>query len=289
MKILKWTVSVLLVFVIIILGIYGKAVWSVDKRLSQKYKFTLPVTELHADYAILAEGRRLMITKGCQGCHGDDLGGKVWLDDALLGRIVAPNLTKGKGGLAKDYNANDWVRSLKHGLKRDSTSLKLMPSSEFTFLVEDDMHAIIAYCMSLHPIDRELPESSLGVLGYILTDYNQVPMIPAENIDHTRPLTKSIRREVSIEFGQYLAVACEGCHRKNMKGGAPVAPGFPEVADITSTGHPGNWTEQQFIEALKTGTTPEGKKLNPDEMPWIAFKDYTDVELKALFLYLQSL
>ena len=289
MKILKWTAFVLLALLFIVTWISVKAVWSVDKRLSQKYNFTLPETVLNADSAIVTEGKRLMITKGCQGCHGDDLGGKVWIDDALLGEIVAPNLTKGKGGLPKDYGVNDWVRSLKHGLKRDSTSLKLMPSNEFTFLVEDDMHAIIAYCMQLEPIDRDLPKSSIGVLGYILTDFDQVPMISAEKIDHARPLTKSINREVSIGFGQYLAVACEGCHRKNMKGGPPVAPGFPKVADITSAGNLAGWTEQEFIHALKTGRTPEGKQLNPEEMPWISFKDYNEVEFKALFLYLKNI
>lgn len=289
MKILKWTGYVLLTLFFIIVGISIKARWSVENRLSKKYNFTLPKTSWNTDSTIVSEGKRLMITKSCQDCHGSDLGGKIWIDDPLLGKIVAPNLTKGKGGLPKDYNVNDWVRSLKHGLKRDSTSLKLMPSNEFTFLVEDDMQAIIAYCMQLEPIDRELPKSSVGILGYVLTDFDQIPLISAENIDHKRSLTKSINREVTIEFGQYLSIGCEGCHRKNMKGGAPVAPGFPNVADITRTGNLGEWTEQEFIQTLKTGTTPKGKKLNPEEMPWVAFKDYKDVEFKALFLYLKSI
>jgi hypothetical protein len=74
-----------------------------------------------------------------------------------------------------------------------------------------------------------------------------------------------------------------------MKGGEPIAPGFPVVADISSSGKPAQWTEAQFIETLRTGKTPEGKILKPEEMPWTMTKAYTEVELKALHLYLKSI
>jgi cytochrome c553 len=289
MKILKWIACCFLAIVLIMIAFSFKAVWSTKQRLNKKYAFALPDFSVKSDSAIIAEGHRLMITKGCQACHGDDLGGKIWIDDALLGKIIAPNLTKGLGGLPADYTINDWLRCLKHGLKRDSTALRLMPSNEFTFLTEDDMQALIAYCSQIKPIDRTLPETKIRLLGYALTELEQIPMVPAETIEHSRPLTKNINREVSIELGQYLSIGCEGCHRKNMKGGAPVAPGFPEVADITRTGNLGKWTETDFISTLKTGVTPEGKKLKPEEMPWVSFQDYTEKEYKALFLYLKSI
>jgi cytochrome c553 len=289
MKILKWIVYSFLVIILIVVAFSVKAVWSTEQRLNKKYAFALPDLSVKSDSAIIAEGHRLMITKGCRDCHGDDLGGKIWIDNPLLGKIIAPNLTKGSGGLAKDYNSNDWLRSLKHGLRRDSTALRLMPSNEFTFLAEDDMQALIAYCSQLKPIDRTLPETKIGLVGYLLAELEQIPMVPAENVDHARPLTKTINREVSVELGQYLSIGCEGCHRKNMKGGAPVAPGFPKVADITKTGNLGKWTEAEFIKTLKTGVTPEGKKLKPEEMPWVSFQDYTEKEYKALFLYLKNI
>jgi mono/diheme cytochrome c family protein len=289
MKILKWMGGVLAVIVVFVLGFYFKAYWSTEKRLNKKYAFNLSPIEIKSDSAILQEGFRLTITKGCTDCHTKDLGGKIWLDKPMLAQIIAPNLTKGVGGLPQDYSPTDWLRSLKHGLKRDSTPLKIMPSHEFTQLAKDDMMSLIAYCSQLKPIDRELPQSSIGFLGYILTDLEKILLVPAERIDHKKDLAKSVGHEVTIEFGQYLSIGCEGCHRINMKGGAPIAPGFPEVADITSTGNPGKWTEAQFITTLKTGLTPEGKKLKPEEMPWPAFNDYTETELKALYKYLKSL
>ena len=108
-------------------------------------------------------------------------------------------------------------------------------------------------------------------------------------IDHSRPLQADVPAEVSVEYGKYLAIACQGCHRENMKGGEPVAPGFPPVADISSSGNPSKWTAEQFMETLRTGKTPEGKLLKTEEMPWTMTKSYTDVELQALHLYLKSI
>jgi mono/diheme cytochrome c family protein len=289
MKILKWICLLIIALVALIAAFAFKAYWLTEKRLSKKYDFELQPLALNSDSAQIKEGARLVKIKSCGDCHSEDLGGKVWMDDALLGRIVAPNLTKGRGGLPPDYNANDWLRALSHGLKRDSTPLRIMPSHEYAQLTENDMAALVAYCLQLHPIDRQLPITRLGVLGYLVADLDMIPLTAAEKIDHKKALTKSVKQEISDEFGKYLSVSCEGCHRKNMKGGAPVAPGFPEVADITSTGHLGAWTESQFMSSLKTGITPEGKKLKPEEMPWTSFKDYTETELKALYKYLKSI
>ncbi|HEY3429322.1 MAG TPA: cytochrome c [Cyclobacteriaceae bacterium] len=288
-KIFKWIAYGLLVIVLVVTGLFTKAYWSVEKRLTKKYDITLQPFTLTTDSSIVAEGRRIAQTKDCSGCHGADMGGKVWLDNPLLGKIVAPNLTKGEGGLSEIYSTNDWLRALKHGVKSDLTALRIMPSHELAQLTTDDMNALIAYCSQLPSVDRTLSTSTLGVAGYILADFDQIPLIAAEKIDHTLPLRESILQEESIEFGKYLSVSCEGCHRKNMKGGAPVAPGFPEVADITSSGNPGKWTVAQFMTTLQTGKTPEGKQLKPEEMPWTAYKNYTKTEFKALFKYLKSI
>ncbi len=289
MKILKWVGYSVPTILLLAAAFYIKAYVSTENRLSKKYKYSLQPFELKTDSAIVAEGHRILETKGCKSCHGEDLAGKIWLDDAMLGRIVTPNLTKGNGGIPQDYGTNDWLRSLKHGLKRDSTPLRIMPSHEISHLGEEDMNALIAYLSQLPPVDHALPETNLGALAYVLTELDQILLIPADSIDHSRSLTKEVTREVSVKFGEYLSANCSGCHRKNMKGGPPLAPGFPVVADISSTGNPGKWSEEQFMNTLKTGTTPEGKKLKPEEMPWVAFKNYNETEMKALYLFLRSM
>ena len=48
------------------------------------------------------------------------------------------------------------------------------------------------------------------------------------------------------------------------------------------------WKEADFIKALRTGVAPT-RQLDPKQMPWEHYKNFSDDELKAVFLYLQSL
>ena len=288
-KILKVTGIFLAVILLAVSAYYVKVYISTEQRLNKKYDVQVQSLTIKNDSASLALGARLVKTKGCADCHGADLGGKVFIDDAAFGVLSAANLTKGKGGRPADYDEEDFVRALKHGLKRGDTPLIFMPAHEYTLLSETDMSAIIAYCSSLPNVDRELPQADLGPLAKVLADLGKLPLFPAEMIDHTRKLVKEVKAEISIEYGKYLSTSCQGCHKETMKGGEPVAPGYPVVADITSTGHPGKWTDDQFINTLRTGVTPEGKVLKPEEMPWTMAKEFTDLELKALHLYLNSL
>ena len=288
-KILKVTGIVIGVIILVAAAFYVKVYISTENRINKQYSVEVQKLTIDPDSATLAYGERLITTKGCNECHGADLSGKVFIDDPALGFLVAGNLTKGQGGLSADYNEDDWVLALKHGLRRDGKPLLFMPSHEYSLLSEGDMKAVIAYCMQLPPIDNELPESTVGPLGRVLTDLGKLPLLPAEEIDHSRKLSRDVQPSVSVEYGKYLAVACQGCHRPHMKGGDPVAPGLPVVADISSTGSPAKWTTEEFMETLRTGRTPEGKELDPKEMPWPMTKAYTDVELQALHLYLKSI
>jgi mono/diheme cytochrome c family protein len=288
-KVLIRTGAVLAILILLVIGFIIKAYYSTEKRINTVYKVEPQPLSIPSDSSALAHGNRLLSAKGCRDCHGDDLGGKVFIDDKPLGFLVARNLTKGKGGLPEDHNTSDWVLALKHGIRKDGKPLWVMPSHEYTLLSEKDLSAIIAYTMSLPRVDREFPEQTLGVVGTVLTNLGKLDLLPAEMIDHNRQLVKEVQAEVTVDFGKYLSAGCQGCHRTNMKGGDPIAPGFPMVADISPTGNVAHWTEAQFINTLRTGNTPEGKVLNPAEMPWKMTAAYTDTELKALFLYLNSL
>lgn len=288
-KILKLAAIALGAALLIVIAFYVKVYVSTENRMHKTYSVEVEPLSIETDSATLLYGERLITTKGCNDCHGQDLGGKIFIDDPGLGLLIARNLTTGKGGLPEDFGVEGWTLALKHGLRKDGTPLLFMPAHEYTHLSKEDMVAIISYCSQLAPIDRELPESKVGPVGRVLTDLDKFPLLPAEMIDHSRKLQPSVKPEVSAEYGKYLSIACQGCHRENMKGGGPVAPGFPEVADISSSGNVGAWSTDQFMETLRTGKTPEGKVLNPVEMPWTMTKAYNDVELQALHLYLKSI
>lgn len=268
---------------------YGYVYFDINRRAEKSYDVAVKTIDIKYDSATLALGQRLVNTRACSECHGKDLGGATLNDDALIGKLVSKNITKGKGGLPPDFGVSDWVRAMKHGLTREGKPLYLMPSHELSLLAESDMAAIIAYCSQLPPVDRVPGEFTLGPLGYILSEFGLIPLLPAEFTDHNRELKKDVKREVSAAYGEYLSTICINCHGANLKGGKSPVPGGKYVADITATGNPGKWSHEEFITALHTGVTPEGKTLIPSEMPWTITKSYTEDELTALHMYLQTL
>lgn len=290
---MKKIIKYLLIFLGLIVAaagiFYFVAFLSVQSRLNKEYNVDLTMPYIKVDSAMLAKGEHLSLIKGCQDCHGRDLAGRVVVDDPAVGIFAGRNLTSGKGGLPSDYNDKDWIRAIRHGLNREKKPLKIMPSQELTFLTEEDLFAIIAYAKTRPAVDREVPKTKLRPMGILLTHFNKIPVITAEMIDHKRKPVEKIENQVSYENGEYLAISCSGCHQPNLKGGPAIIPGSPDPADIPSTGNLLQWSEDQFINTLRTGVTPEGKQLQNEFMPWQMTKEFSDVELKSLYLYLRSI
>jgi cytochrome c553 len=164
-----------------------------------------------------------------------------------------------------------------------------MPSYEYNPLCNKDLGSLIAYLKSLPPVDNEAPAIQLKPLAYVLTNFEKLPLIPAEKINHTAKSLEVVNPEVSSAYGKYVAVSCTGCHRDNFQGGDALVPGSPAVPNISASGNVGKWTEDQFIKTLRTGVTPEGKRLDPKFMPWPMTKEYTDTEIKSLYKFLSGL
>jgi hypothetical protein len=53
----------------------------------------------------------------------------------------------------------------------------------------------------------------------------------------------------------------------------------------------GNWKEEQFIKAIREGKYKGLDNTRPllPPMPWVAYKNLTDDDLKSIFAYLKSL
>jgi hypothetical protein len=58
--------------------------------------------------------------------------------------------------------------------------------------------------------------------------------------------------------------------------------------NLTRGGEMGFWSEEQFAKTLRTGITPSGHQLE-EFMPWKYIGQMTDDEMKAVWMYLQSL
>ncbi len=288
-KLLRITGITLLTILVLIIIIGAYVYFSSESRINKIYSVTIPQLNIPADSVSIEKGRHIMLIRGCGECHGSNLEGKIFFNDAKLAMLTAPNLTSGKGGLPADYSVSDWIRTLKHGVDRNGRSLMIMPSDELTRMSDEDIANVIAYCRQVAPVDNELPKlHQLGFIGRVLVVLDNTTILPAEKIDHSNVSVAAKIPNASADYGKYLAVGCEGCHRSNMQGGPPLAPGFPEVPNITSKGNAGSWTKDQFINTLRTGIRPNGIALK-NEMPWQITKHFTDTELEALYIYLQSL
>ena len=77
---------------------------------------------------------------------------------------------------------------------------------------------------------------------------------------------------------------CKLCHGDTYEGGAGgLLPAGPSLRPAAA------WPVQGFITTLRTGVNPDGKALNPDEMPWKEFGLMSDNDLTAIQLFLKSL
>ena len=122
-KALRWTVTSLGFLLLLSLAAYSFVFWRTQRRLHATYPVeTLPI-QVPRNSAALARGEHIFRSRGCADCHGHDLGGKMFLDNAALGRIAAPNLSRGSGGLPADFGPADWLRVLRHGVNREGEPL----------------------------------------------------------------------------------------------------------------------------------------------------------------------
>jgi len=107
-------------------------------------------------------------------------------------------------------------------------------------------------------------------------------------------------QEKLIQRGEYLAKIgdCIACHT-NVKGGTPAFAGglpintpfgtfySPNITPDKTTGI-GNWTEADFIRALKEGRDPKGRNYFP-VFPYVYFSNITDDDARAMYAYFMSI
>jgi mono/diheme cytochrome c family protein len=257
-------------------------------RINRKYAVTRETVEVPTGPEAIARGKHLVEAMGhCDGCHAKDFGGGVMVDEFILGRIAAPNLTSGKGGRGADLAVEDWVRVLRHGLNETGHPLMVMPSQTFQAFSREDLGAIIAYMRQVPPVDRDVGKSGVGPLGRVLFVAGVLPLLPAEEIDHTAAARFSPPAGETVEYGRYLAetAGCLHCHGPELGGTPSPAPGF--VARPALAGIGDRWSESDFVTALRTGVRPDGRTF-AEGMPWQALRRMTDVELRAVWMFLDQ-
>ena len=97
------------------------------------------------------------------------------IDDPMIGHLLGPNLTTGKGSVTRDFKASDWDRAVRHGVAPNGHPTA-MPSSDFQFMADQELSDIVSYIRSLPPVDDTVPAIRLGPLGKVLLATGGIPI-----------------------------------------------------------------------------------------------------------------
>jgi len=289
-KALKWTGIVLgaLLGLILVFLVITNTISRI--RLQKTYKIEIETVSIPSDNDAIREGKK-WVQANCADCHGENLAGGVMIDDPPIGRVETSNLTAGRGGIGGTYSDQDWVRAIRHGVGPDGKPLLIMPSLAYYYYTDKDLGEIIAYLKSVPPVDQERGEPRITPLGHALMVMGAFgDVFSAEMIDHAAPRPTAQAPSVSTAYGEYLVETsdCQTCHGEDLTGSDSPDPDAPPAPDLSPGGNLANWTAEDFIAAMRTGVTPENNVLSK-YMPWKGYRNLSDKELQAMFLYLQSL
>ena len=290
-NIIKWValgfggVLALAVVVGLVLYLNGR------RKAAVRYEVAAQPVPIPTDEAALARGRHLVnVVSHCAACHGTDLGGTPFFESPLLGKVYAANLTAGEGGVGGAYSDEDWVRAIRHGVRPDGSPMLGMPSWNFSHYDDEALGAIIAYIQSMPPVDRPPEPNRLSTVAWMMMGAGMLGEYSVEMIDHTQDFNDAPAPGRNAVYGKHLVTVggCHDCHGEGLSGGS-AAPGEPYAPDLTTAGDLGDWSEDDFFTALRTGVRPGGQQLDGEAMPWQIVGQMTDEELGAIWLYLQSL
>ena len=252
-----------------------------ESRLNETFSIEREQLVLASELLDVARGERLV--RGalrCTECHGKDLGGRI-IVDTEIGRVAAPNLTRGKGGLGATLTDSDWVRALRHGVGRDEKGLWMMPTRRFAHLQDQDIADVIGYVQTVSPVDRQSEVSHLGLLGRLVHALGKLELIDPQTEGKHRAAGPA---ENEVSMGGHIArlSGCDTCHGDDFRGGGD-GMGSDLIEGAFSA-----WTLDDFVKAMRQGIRPDSQAMS-DAMPWPEIGRLSDDELKHLFVYLRSL
>lgn len=263
-----------------------------DRKMQRQPALAVADVPYRSDPASVERGRYLYASRGCVDCHGANAAGHTFIDEPNGMLVRGSNLTPGAHSAVKDYRSLDWVRIVRHGIKRDGRPALIMPSEDYNRFTDDDLAALVAYLRQLAPVDGvpgevrlPLPVRVLYAAGVVRDAY--------EKIDHRLPPQVPVPEGVTLAHGAYVANMCIGCHGANLSGGKiPGAPPDWPAASKLGAGEgsvmPRYASAEQFRAMLRTGRRPDGTPVSP-VMPFGSLQAMSPTDADARFLYLKAL
>lgn len=246
----------------------------------------------------------------CQQCHYNPATGSLTgrlVEDAPpeFGKVYSRNITHSMEHGIGGWSDGEIAFLLRTGIKKDgSYAPPWMP--KLPLMSEEDLLSIIAFLRSDDPLvkandtpDKESEPSFLAKflcrVAFKPLPYPEKAVLAPDTSDH-------------VAYGRYLAVGvvdCYSCHSADFKTDDPVVPehsvgffgGGNAMLDINGktiltaniTPDPlkgiGNWTQEEFITAVRLGRRPDGKQLRLPMPPYVTLDSS---EAASIYQYLRT-
>jgi len=241
----------------------------------------------------------------CDGCHTPREkgalvmakrfagGSQVW--DTPSYTVRGTNITPDpKSGIGK-WTPAEIRRSLIEGVRPTGVQMaQQMPFPFYKILTARDLDAVVAYMLTLAPIDNAVPPP-------LYKAAMRIDLVPGA----TRPYTEEELRD-PVKRGFYLATIahCMECHARRPDGtqdyktwwgkGGYVFTG-PWGSAVTSniTSHPkagiGAWSDAEIRRSLTHGVSRDGRPFKPPMARQEFYSRMTDADLDALVAWIRTL
>jgi cytochrome c2 len=244
----------------------------------------------------------------CVECHADEEGkltGTLLKDvPKEFGEIYSKNITHHPEVGIGSWTDGELYALLRTGIKRDGQYIPPY-MVKFPLASDEDVKSIIAWLRSEQPAleasDREAPESKPSFLTKFLC------FVAFKPLEMPKAEIKAPDTADHVANGKYLFTAvygCFACHSADFKtlndvepeksggfcgGGNPLLNKQGEVvvsSNLTfdETGI-ADYTEEDFIKAVKTGVKKDGSQVR---YPMVPRSRFTDQEVRDMYAYLKT-
>jgi hypothetical protein len=257
----------------------------------------------------LARGKYIVENvSGCTDCHSphdwskhdspilpgmEGAGSDMYTMKGLPGRVVAPNITPDPETGTGNWSDDALARAIREGIGHDGRALfPIMPYQGLKNLSDEDVASVVVVLRSLPPVRNPLPATAIIFpVKYLIRGVPQPITTPMPTPDLSDPMKR----------GAFLVEVsgCRECHTPQSQGqsipGMDFAGGFifdgpwGKVASANLTPSASGipyYDETLFLQVLRTGYV-KARALSPI-MPWHGFRNMTDEDLKAIFVYLKT-
>ncbi len=285
---IKWTAGGIaaLAVVVVVAGVTGYQL--AERKMARKVDVAVKPVAFTSEPAALERGKYLFQSRGCADCHGADGGGRVFVDDGKGLKLAGPNISP--AGVITAYKPEDWVRTIRHGVKPSGQPLMIMPSEDYNRFTDQDLASLVAYVRALPPAKGGAAVLELPAPVRILYGFGVIKDA-AGKIDHSLPPAQPVAEAANAQHGAYVANMCIGCHGEHLSGGKIPGgpPDWPAAANITpgeGSVMPRYKDSAAFIAMLRSGKRPDGTPIKV--MPFESLGKLNDVDATAVYEFLKT-